>query len=134
MLPISNEKLKSKEQDKKKGFSLLNKHRHTRSQSSSTTSNNNYNESNASSTFNLENNKRGWLVEPTVVVNPSLSLDNSENSSNKQQKQQQSHKTIPTTTVPAPPIASTTANIRKPLITDLSQKGNSLLNIQPDRY
>lgn len=106
MLPNSFEKtakLKESESYMKKKSSNLqynnNNIRHNRSQSSSSSSVSHELQSSA-----FENNKRGWL-EPTtsVQVNPSRSLDMRKSSS------------IPTA-----------ANIKKPLITDVLQKGNKL--------
>ena len=95
MLPNFNEKSKTKVQDTviKESSSGLENIRHLRSQSSSFTP---IHHEMKSSTF--ENNKRGWLETKSIQVNPSRSLD---------------IRNLP----------KTTATMKKPLITDASQKG-----------
>lgn len=73
MLPNSDEKAKQSFL-KKRSFSLLNK-RHSRSQSSSSSAPNHEPLQTIPSSFNLENNKRGWLESMPVQVTPSRSLD-----------------------------------------------------------
>lgn len=102
MLPNSDEKVKESV-IKKKSFSLLND-RHSYSQSSNSSVAGSNETTTIQSSFNLENNKRGWLESTSVQVTPSRSLD-----------------TRKSNNVTKP----TTANIRKPA-KDIGMKSNYL--------